>query len=196
MVELNTKRLISISIGGRYTRIPFAGLVQGLIDLCEYIDHNSDVPIGQMQMAEIGCFTGEGSEIFAQYFDKVHCVDIWSKDFYIESDWNNKEVFHWRMDRFGKEKYQAWHMPSLLAVNHFPNGSLDFVYVDAMHWYQDVLDDCKAWMPKVKKGGFIGGHDFIVEWQHPEGPGVIQAITELFGQPDKTFQDWSWIKKL
>jgi len=39
-------------------------------------------------------------------------------------------------------------------------GSLDFVFIDGSHIYKDVADDIKSWLPKIKKGGFIGGHDY------------------------------------
>jgi predicted O-methyltransferase YrrM len=37
---------------------------------------------------------------------------------------------------------------------------LDFVYIDANHDYKYVLEDCNTWLPKIKKGGIISGHDY------------------------------------
>lgn len=58
----------------------------------------------------------------------------------------------------------------------YKDESLDFVFIDANHTYEYVKKDIEAWLPKIKKGGIIGGHDFnIFYW-----PGVVQAVTEKF----------------
>ncbi len=54
--------------------------------------------------------------------------------------------------------------------------SLDWVYIDADHHYEPVCRDIDAWLPKVKPGGVIAGHDYS---GYP-GYGVIQAVAERF----------------
>jgi predicted O-methyltransferase YrrM len=49
-------------------------------------------------------------------------------------------------------------MPSLEAIRHVPD--LDFVFIDADHSYPAVKADIAAWMPKVKVGGWLCGHDY------------------------------------
>ena len=49
---------------------------------------------------------------------------------------------------------------SVEAANYFTDRSLDVVFIDASHEYQDVCDDIAAWLPKVKSGGIIAGHDY------------------------------------
>lgn len=51
-------------------------------------------------------------------------------------------------------------------------GSCDMVFIDADHRYEAVHADILAYLPLVKPGGIIGGHDF--GW-----PGVNRAVTEL-----------------
>lgn len=50
---------------------------------------------------------------------------------------------------------------------------LDFVFIDANHIHEHVLQDLKLWVPKVKQGGLIMGHDWWGKF-----PGVITAVTE------------------
>lgn len=57
-----------------------------------------------------------------------------------------------------------------------PDGWADFVFIDAGHSYEAVRSDIKNWLPKVKLGGWFGGHDFHASW-----PGVQQAVIEAFG---------------
>eukprot|EP00408_Alexandrium_pacificum_P016391 CAMPEP_0171201752 /NCGR_PEP_ID=MMETSP0790-20130122/24649_1 /TAXON_ID=2925 /ORGANISM="Alexandrium catenella, Strain OF101" /LENGTH=290 /DNA_ID=CAMNT_0011667155 /DNA_START=52 /DNA_END=924 /DNA_ORIENTATION=- len=44
-----------------------------------------------------------------------------------------------------------------------PDGSLDFVYVDARHDRKGVLEDLQAYWPKVRAGGIIAGHDYMTQ---------------------------------
>lgn len=50
------------------------------------------------------------------------------------------------------------------CAKRFPDHYFDFVYVDARHDYKAVLEDLRAWWPKVKRGGIFAGHDYT--WQH------------------------------
>lgn len=61
----------------------------------------------------------------------------------------------------------------------FVDESLDFVMLDDAHDYQSVRTNLQAWIPKIKRGGTIAGHDYI----HPHYPGVKQAVDEFFSGP-------------
>jgi predicted O-methyltransferase YrrM len=61
------------------------------------------------------------------------------------------------------------------AAKFFANGSLDFIFIDADHGYDAVLSDIKNWGPKIRKGGFIMGHD--IDW-----PPVQKAVTKALKQ--------------
>lgn len=76
-------------------------------------------------------------------------------------------------------------MPSLDAVSQFEDGSLDLVFVDGDHTYEGCLADIKAWLPKVRPGGAIAGHD--LDW-----PGVAKAVEEVFGGKAEFCQPKSW----
>jgi len=80
-----------------------------------------------------------------------------------------------RLSRFG-ERYVHVRSPSEEAVRSI-DGLADFVYIDANHSYDAVKRDLELWVPKIRPGGVIGGHDFS-----PEFPGVRQAVQELAQQ--------------
>ncbi len=69
------------------------------------------------------------------------------------------------------------------AAAKVPDGSLDFVFIDAQHDYESVKRDIELWAPKVKKGGLLSGHDY-----EPNFPGVIQAVKE-YCKPETTFNN-------
>lgn len=68
------------------------------------------------------------------------------------------------------------------APKFFKDASIDAVFIDADHVYESVKKDILAWLPKVKKGGFISGHDYC-----DEHPGVIKAVNEIFGNEKVCF---------
>ena len=46
------------------------------------------------------------------------------------------------------------------AAASFADGSMDFVYIDGNHRYDMCMLDIILWLPKVKVGGIISGHDY------------------------------------
>lgn len=64
------------------------------------------------------------------------------------------------------------------AVKHFENDSLDVVYLDANHKYDEVLKDITVWYEKVKPGAILCGDDYI-PGSHVEKFGVIQAVNDF-----------------
>lgn len=62
------------------------------------------------------------------------------------------------------------------AVSYFENKSLDFVYIDANHEFYWFLQDLRDWLPKVRKGGIICGHDYIESTRNDSRNHVIPAL--------------------
>ncbi len=58
------------------------------------------------------------------------------------------------------------------AAELIPDATLDWIYIDADHTMQGCLADLKAYYPKVKQGGIIGGHDYKYGW----GCSVPEAV--------------------
>jgi len=71
---------------------------------------------------------------------------------------------------------------SINAAERFEDKSLDFVYIDARHAYEYAVEDINTWLPKIKPGGVLAGHDYV------DGPiggcdfGVKQAVDEILGE--------------
>jgi hypothetical protein len=66
-------------------------------------------------------------------------------------------------------------LPSLEAAPLVADGSLDLVFIDAVHLYEDVLADIRAWLPKVAPNGVLAGDDY-----QPAFRGLIAAVNESF----------------
>ena len=76
-------------------------------------------------------------------------------------------------------------------MHRFPDKAYDFVYIDAQHTYEALMRDIGNYLPKIKRGGWIGGHDYSNSFT-----GVIKAVDEIFGRPDYKFCDTSWLVKV
>ncbi len=178
-----------ISIRRAATAIP------GLLDLIAYIDAHSEKHFKDFVMAEVGSFVGDSTRMFAERCLKVHAVDPWQNGY----DDEDPSSYTWPMEQIEAQfdevvrecgNIEKHKMVSLKGAQLFEDGSLDFVYIDGNHKYDYVLADIGAWLPKVRKGGFIAGHDY----GHKRAPGVKPAVIEAAGFPDTTFQDTSWVK--
>lgn len=76
---------------------------------------------------------------------------------------------------------------SLEAALRYEDRTLDFVFLDADHDYAAVSADIRAWLPKIRPGGYLGGHAYLPDW-----PGVVRAVDEFFGKRKQVRQS-SWL---
>jgi hypothetical protein len=172
--------------------------IAGLESMCRWVlekivESKNVSEINDIKMAEIGVWTGAGTQVFAKYFDKVYAVDPWSSDQpEIASEYDMKQVEIIFDGRFiGNVKVIKVKQPSPGAAARYKDGSFDMIYIDAIHGYEGVKADIKAWLPKVKKGGYLCGHDYSRKF-----PGVIHAVDELRGGRHKMFPDTSWAVRI
>jgi len=63
-------------------------------------------------------------------------------------------------------------MRSEEAAALFQDGSVDLVFIDADHEYEDVNRDLACWQRTIRAGGWIAGHDYQQE------NGVARAVRE------------------
>lgn len=138
---------------------------QGLRSLSAVIGNNVRL------LVEVGSADGGSICVFKEMYPEAQmiAVDPW----YCNSNYG-EEVFLGFLENVSKFNDVAFlRMASLDAASLFCENSLDFVYIDSIHTYEMVRADIGAWLPKVKKGGWIGGHDYSENF-----PGVIQAADE------------------
>ncbi len=111
-------------------------------------------------------------------------------------------------------------MGSLTAASVFANRSLDMVFLDGDHRYTEFKADLEAWLPKLRLGGMLCGHDGSTPfWKQPTEvqefiktkreedylekyqlhPGITLALHELLGDQQElagTTCVWYWQKTL
>lgn len=148
-----------------------------MIDMVSRLPNNAKI-------VEIGAWKGRSTS-----FISVECINSGKNiEYFVVDTWlgsNEHEhihdgeistlydVFLKNTERI-KDFIKPMKMTSVEASKHFKDGSLDYVYIDGSHEYEDVLDDIKHWYPKVKRGGIISGDDYL--WNPVE-----RAVNESFG---------------
>ena len=105
--------------------------------------------------------------------------------------WNhegNYEVVKSIAEEYG-DRAHIHRMTSVEAAKEVEDGSIDIVFIDGLHTYEGVRDDLEAWVPKIKVGGIISGHDYAC-CKHK---GVTIAVDERFGKKNITKEkDMVW----
>ena len=132
---------------------------------------------------EVGVYKGKataylGTEITnAGKQITVTCVDIFepSKIMALGGDSYSLEEFKTNIAPIS-EHITICKGESVLVAKDIQNKSMDFIFIDAGHTYEEVLSDIQSWLPKLKPGGIIAGHDYSANW-----PGIEQAVREVFG---------------
>jgi hypothetical protein len=72
----------------------------------------------------------------------------------------------------------------------YPDEGLDFVFIDSAHTYEDTRSMLEAYLPKLRRGGVLAGHD-----HHTQYPGVIQAVREALGEVEVRCISFIWRKQ-
>lgn len=129
--------------------------------------------VGFKYGAEIGVWTGaHAKSMFKQIPGlKLLCVDPWTA-FGRHSDSQMERLFQRCQRRLRHWDPVYRRMPSEEAARRVEDGSLDFVYIDGLHDFDNVMLDLIHWSPKVKVGGVVSGHDYAHRYQL----GIIPAV--------------------
>lgn len=126
---------------------------------------------------EVGTFKGAfAREILLNWSGHLYMVDVWcGLDDSEYQDGSNHSIhtdaYELTMNNIGGFEHRATMIrtTSLQGADLFQDNSLDFVYIDANHAYDYVMEDMEKWYPKVKKGGYLIGHDYLdIDWNNNE----------------------------
>lgn len=118
--------------------------------------------------AEIGVWEGHYSSDLCAANPQLRltCVDPWQEYRFYNEAKNNQDrldaAYRTAVERLRPFGCTILRMTSEQGASTVPDGSLDFVYVDANHGEAFVRQDLEAWTPKVRSGGVVAGHDYIV----------------------------------
>jgi hypothetical protein len=145
--------------------------------------------------AEIGVKTGlYSNELLSNWRgEELISIDPWlsaDPDEYVDRSNVSQDEFERyyqeTCERLGEHGSRStiWRMTSVEAAEKVPDHSFDFVYIDARHDYDSVLEDLDAWCTKVRPGGILAGHDYV-DGNLPQGEFYVKsAVDKFFGARD------------
>ena len=155
------------------------------------------------QIIECGSYEGATAELFMLMLLKdpnsnlninphLTCIDPWgSGEFFgqetLEDLDRAEKVFDKRMEPYFGSCFKKLKAKSVIAAESVPLQSIDLLYLDGDHRYWNVIAESGIWMPKIKMGGYIAGHDWC---DH-----IVTALTKVLGDPITIYEDGSWIYK-
>jgi hypothetical protein len=178
-----------------------------------------------MRVAEIGSWAGNGStrvliDALRQIDGaRLFCIDNWRgnpgwaphQDYLRDGDM--LATFRANVTAAGGATFvEAITAGSTEAAGRFDDASLDLIFIDADHRYSAVRADIAAWLPKVRPGGIVCGHDCerrpgwlswprlwlsreveMIPWDSKRTPtvhpGVVLAVQRAFGGSAHLFAD-------
>ncbi len=123
--------------------------------------------LGYKVGAEIGVERGVYSEVLckANPQAKLYSIDAWKAyKGYREHVTQEKidQLHDSAVSRLEPYNCQLVKGFSVDVSKTFDDGSLDFVYIDGNHEYTHVVNDIASWDRKVRPGGIVAGHDYIL----------------------------------
>jgi hypothetical protein len=123
--------------------------------------------------AEIGVRTGEFSQVMCEANPgvKMYCIDPWAPYARVSQQRQDRYLRYCR-NRLAPYDCTIIKATSEDAVREFKDDSLDSVYIDGRHEFDYVMMDLIMWVPKVRRGGIIAGHDYYEFY----AGGVITAV--------------------
>ena len=129
-----------------------------------------------MKAVGIDTFMGTPSEVENGDYKEVHTQDV-------------LKLFTDDLDRLGiRDRVQVIKGDTVSSATQFADNTFDLIFVDADHSYKCCKADITTWLPKLKKGGIIAGHDYV------RGKDVVTVVKEVLGKVNKFAESAVWWK--
>ncbi len=147
--------------------------------------------------AEIGVAGGETSEILLRHLPdlKLYMVDNYLSEAEQPQRYRETGDYHSKLvpshqaslaatarerTDFAAQRRLILGMSSKEASELIAGYALDFVFIDADHSYEGCSEDINLWLPKIRPGGILCGHDY------PQIPMVVEAVDDFIA--DSSFE--------
>ena len=139
--------------------------------------------------AEIGVFKGKFSERIIELTNpkKLILVDAWDISVMRDNSDSHKSNTQYNFDLLYSHVYNKFKHKNIVeiirknsneALESFTDGYFDWIYIDASHNYEDVLNDLELSRLKCKKDGIIAGDDYV-DAKGKWGTDVIRAVDDF-----------------
>lgn len=145
---------------------------------------NRDILLGLLPkngiVAELGVDKGDFSQKILSICQPkhFHLIDFWGSQRYNQEKRKGVEKMFESQIQNGSLEINLG--LSTEVVDHFPDNYFDWIYIDTDHSYKTTRDELEKYKTKMKNGGIIAGHDYIIgNWNGMVRYGVIEAVAEF-----------------
>lgn len=164
---------------------------------------------GQYTYCEVGVYKGFNTAIIGQQRNKCRIIgvdpwaDVATSDYKKTGDYiafesnasherSYQECLSHNWFLLSQKRIDLIRKASVEAASSIPDQSLDMVFIDGDHSYSGCKQDILSWLPKVKPGGWIGGHDY----KHPNFQSEVHlAVDEVFPAIELD-ADYTWFVRV
>ena len=153
--------------------------IDNLVVLTDRAALLTHMPVGGV-CAELGVNRGDFSKLIysSTHPAEMHLVDSWSSGRY--HDGLRGEVELKFKEEMQQKKVMIHHGLSIEVIPRFPENFFDWVYIDTAHDYQTTKEELSLLKSKIKKDGYIAGHDYSMgNWADGQRYGVMEAVHEF-----------------
>lgn len=216
IAQAEEKPEVELDKGDFAAKIPAAVASDGTVSLCfqsSLADHlklellireevrRRPADAGIFTVVEIGSWVGESALAICRGFDEdgvLYCVDTWAGS---PGDGTGRfakectpeivfKIFEQNMgERLCKANkgivFPLTGRSTDIAARE-EHIYADAIFIDGDHTYEAVKADIEAWLPHLKPGGLMCGHDY----NYPEFWGVTKAVNEVLGKVESAGRMW------
>jgi len=163
--------------------------------------HDLCVRHGWNHGAELGVSDGKFTHYLVKTLPELRMisVDLWSSQPGNDGKpggesyetWDHEKSYREFLEKIEphKDRVTVHRMPTSAAASRIGDESLDFVFIDACHAFDCVVEDIRSWEPKVKTGGMVIGHD----WPWPSVRNAVESVypkERIIIGPNKCWAVW------
>jgi hypothetical protein len=141
-------------------------------------------------IVEVGVYEGANARRLRHIFkpERMWLVDPWAvtkttgryNEKYLGAGaWD--ALFEKICKEFALPQVQVCRALSEQAAPMIEDESIDLVYIDGDHRLEFIRRDIELWLPKIRKGGILAGHDFSGISRRNTHNRVREAVLERFG---------------
>ena len=152
------------------------------------VRHRCEFPLllrltNAVDICEVGVNRGRHLKWLAESdASHIHAVDTWHGMFELPTEDHLQDLIDWTIRRQERNRFHFHVGKSVNVAKELAKQGLsfDFIYLDADHAYESVIDDILVWWPLVREGGCLAGHNGLCSADpRKEREGVVAAVNEF-----------------
>lgn len=160
-----------------------------------YQDQVTSAPQGDVHFLEIGCYLGKSTIFLAECILEsgksitLHVIDTFEGEGMSVNEDNFYQKFIANINNANvADVIKVYNRKSDDAVKLFNDNFFDFIYIDGLHTYDAVTSDIVNYLPKLKPGRVLAGHDY-------QFAPVQSAVNDNLGYDNLWFHENTWLFK-